>query len=163
MRKRTVERRTNLGNRKTARRRTVATRGTLQNGRLYVFSHATIVLSFCNFKANSCLIKLFAGKPLEIITWFKVMDYLFKLAISLNIVRHSILENIHVNTCNRVLFQCSRSCGGGVRTRHVQCYNDEMMPASQCYDHEKPEHTHICNTQRCTTVNPELCMYIFLK
>ncbi|XP_066216894.1 A disintegrin and metalloproteinase with thrombospondin motifs 16 isoform X2 [Saccopteryx leptura] len=44
--------------------------------------------------------------------------------------------------------QCTASCGGGVKTRSVQC-RAGGRPASGCFIHQKPEASLACNTHFC--------------
>ena len=51
-----------------------------------------------------------------------------------------------------MFFQCSRYCGGGVRTRPVQCINietEEKAEEINCDINFKPNPTAECNTQTC--------------
>ena len=49
-----------------------------------------------------------------------------------------------------ILFQCSKSCNTGIRTREVKCLDDLQHIATACDTAEKPAIRQTCNTQPCT-------------
>ncbi|XP_071488649.1 uncharacterized protein [Diadema antillarum] len=51
--------------------------------------------------------------------------------------------------------ECSRSCGGGHRTRHVKCLDGARRPSSDCERDSKPSHRQTCNIQQCVTIPQE--------
>lgn len=52
----------------------------------------------------------------------------------------------------RVFFQqCSASCGGGIRTRSVQCIetNNNLISDDRCPEHSRPRNQEKCNETPC--------------
>lgn len=49
----------------------------------------------------------------------------------------------------RISFQCSKSCGGGVRRRQVACYDNKGHVNNKCDLSLRPSDTSICNEDRC--------------
>ena len=47
------------------------------------------------------------------------------------------------------LFQCSKSCGTGIKQRDVKCLDSDLTPDSCCLAEDKPVLRPTCNTQTC--------------
>eukprot|EP00057_Strongylocentrotus_purpuratus_P017215 XP_011671689.1 PREDICTED: thrombospondin type-1 domain-containing protein 4 isoform X2 [Strongylocentrotus purpuratus] len=52
--------------------------------------------------------------------------------------------------------ECSQSCGGGYRTRHVKCLDGLMQPSTECEIIERPGLRQSCNIQQCHIVQPDV-------
>ena len=47
------------------------------------------------------------------------------------------------------LFQCSKTCGTGTKSRDILCLDSGLLPTSSCLSSDKPTVRRTCNTQSC--------------
>ena len=59
-----------------------------------------------------------------------------------------------------LILQCSASCGGGIKQRHIQCLNREMKYSTLCSDDERPADRASCNSDKCWTRPRPISKYI---
>ena len=52
-------------------------------------------------------------------------------------------------------FQCSKTCGTGVRTREVKCVDSTFTPSADCAKDKKPSRRQPCNTQKCDVTSDQ--------
>ena len=52
-------------------------------------------------------------------------------------------------------FQCSKSCGTGVRTREVKCIDSTFTLSADCVKDEKPSRRQSCSTEPCVVTSDQ--------
>ncbi|XP_065207289.1 thrombospondin type-1 domain-containing protein 4-like [Planococcus citri] len=91
------------------------------------------------------------------------------LAFSMETSNYTIMTDFHckekdkpveeqacfLKPCNSQWFSgawstCSRSCDSGVQRREVRCLNEDLQPAVDCQEVDKPSTRRTCNTQKCS-------------
>lgn len=73
----------------------------------------------------------------------------YSTSYTLNFKEKFITFCLFVYNSYNNLFQCSKSCGGGVRRRQVVCYNNKALMTENCDLAVRPSDTSICNEERC--------------